>query len=101
MAAQPIESLSAMEVHHLSNMEMAHKRALVLRTSGTTDGEAADFESVSESTMKNRIATASSQVALGLAEGRRLTAELRGYWVAAHRSCCLAEAISALGGAAA
>ncbi len=33
--------------------------------------------SVSESTMKNRIATASSQVALGLAEGRRLTAELR------------------------
>ena len=96
MGAHPLESLSAMEVHHLSNMDLAHKRALVLRASGKTDGEAAVLESVSESTMKNRIATASSGVSLGLPEGMKLTAELRGYWVAVHRSCCLAEAISAL-----
>ncbi len=39
--------------------------------------------------MKNRVSIAASEIAMGLPAGQRLAADLRGYWVCAHRRCCL------------
>ena len=99
MAAQGLDTLQALESHHLRSMEVPLKRALLLRATGESDSEAADGEGVSESTMRTRIAVASAEIALSLTNGRRLPGELRGFCVRCHLECCLAEAHASLGGA--
>jgi len=98
MAVQGLDTLQALESHHLRSMDMPLKRALLLRADGESDSEAADGEGVSESTMR-RIAVASAEIALSLTNGRRLPGELRGFCVRCHLECCLAEAHASLGGA--
>lgn len=44
MATQPLESIAALTAHHLPNMDLAHKRALVLRYEGRRDRESATIE---------------------------------------------------------
>jgi hypothetical protein len=101
MAVQPLESLEAIAEHHLRNMDILHKRALLLRADGRTDSEAADLEGVSVGTMKSRLGVASSEIAMCLPPGRKLTGELRGAWVQGHLACCLADAVEQLSGSAA
>jgi hypothetical protein len=101
MAVQPLECLRAIASHHLLNMDILHKRALLLRASGESDNEAARFEGVSESTYKSRVGVASSEIAMCLPAGRKLTGELRGAWVQGHLACCLADAVQELSGGAA
>jgi hypothetical protein len=101
MAVEPLESLGAIAAHHMPTMDMVHKRALLLRADGQSDEEAARMEGVSESTYKSRLGVASSEIALCLPAGRKLTGELRGAWVEAHLACCLADALEQLSGSAA
>jgi uncharacterized protein len=101
MAVQPLESLRAIARHHLVNMDMLHKRALLLRADGMTDCESADLEAVSMSTFKSRLGIASSEIAMCLPRGRKLAGELRGAWVQGHLICCLADACQQLSGEAA
>jgi uncharacterized protein len=101
MAVQPLESLAAIAAHHMSTMDMVHKRALLLRADGMTDGAAADLEGVSVGTMKSRLGIAASEIAMCLPAGRKLTGELRGAWVQGHLPCCLADAAEQLSGRAA
>jgi predicted DNA-binding protein (UPF0251 family) len=101
VTVQPLESLRAIARHHLLNMDMLHKRALLLRADGQSDEEAADIEGVSVGTFRSRLGVASSEIAMCLPPGRGLTRELRGAWVQGHLACCLADAVEQLSGSAA
>lgn len=89
MAVEGLALFDALEAFHLPNMESGHQRALIRRTLGKSDQECARPELVSESTVKNHVSIAASEIAMALPTGQRLAADLRGYWVCAHRRCCL------------
>ena len=101
MAVEPLECLGAIAAHHMPTMDMVQKRALLVRAAGMTDSEAADLEGVSIGTLKSRLGVASSEIAMCLPAGRKLTGELRGAWVQGHLACCLADAVERLSGNAA
>ncbi len=100
MATQPLESIAALMAHHLPNMDLPHKRALVLRYEGRRDRESATIEGVSEGTIKQRIGISSAEIAMCLPLHVRLSGEMRGGWIQAHLACCLADAMAQLSGPA-
>ena len=64
------------------------------------DDAAALIEGVSEGTMKLRVSVASSEIAMCLPQGTRLSGDMRGAWVQGHIECCLKDAVKELRGGA-
>ena len=98
MAVEGIQYIPVLGNHHLDGMDRPLQRALVLRCDGKSDAEVGEIEGVSAGTIKTRVMVASSEIGMCLAEGTRLTGEMRGVWVGAHRSCCLKEVLAELRG---
>jgi hypothetical protein len=96
MAASGLDNLRRLREHHLPAMAPGHQRVLLLRLSGLSFEQIAKIEDLSESTIKARLSTASSEIAMCLEEGK-LLAEQRGGWIIAHRPCCLAREAARLG----
>ncbi len=94
MTIQGLEQLQALREHHLPNMHPALKRALLLKFDGEENRAIAEREHVSEATIKQRLSTASAEIAMCLARGDRVTGEMRGGWTNAHLECCLGDALA-------
>ena len=94
MAVETLENLRRLAAHHLPEMKLVHKRVLVLIEDGHPPQDIAQIEGVSEGTVKQRLAVASSEIAYCLGDRDRVNAGMRGCWVGLHLGCCLAGAMA-------
>jgi hypothetical protein len=96
MAVQPLACVQALAAHHLPGMKLGQQRALLLRADNKDIEENATIEVIASGTAKARIGTATAEIYMCLADGARVSGDVRGMWVGLHLRCCLREAARSL-----